>query len=61
MLKGCCSIEIDGCNNELSVGAFVTTDVLLEPTQRPGRIAGIIVCSIWERVIIVVSVYWDDC
>ena len=35
--------------------------VLLEPTQHPGRIAGIIVRLIGERVIIVVGVYWHDC
>ena len=35
--------------------------VLLEPTQRPCRIAGIIVRPIGERVIIVVGVYWHDC
>lgn len=40
--KGCRSIGIDGCNSEFCVGAFVTADVLLEPTQRPGRIEGVI-------------------
>lgn len=35
--------------------------VLLEPTQRSCRIAGIIVRPIGERVIIVVGVYLDDC